>query len=153
MMRDPRAVFVSELRRRKIAKSIPYRQLRRFKLLFKLFILLQTTILCFESVYRSSRYKKLYPDNYYVLRFEDLVKDPENHINQVCDFLGVDFQDNMLKQVVLGGVSGGFQAGQDGFDAQAADRWRSHIDPWINSWFLFWFRKYLKEFGYIDQPG
>jgi len=119
-------------------------------LLYKLYILLQTTIVWFESAYRHSKYKAVYPNNYYVLRFEDLVGDPQHHITQVCDFVGVDFQDIMLKQFV---VSGGFRAGQDGFDASAADRWRQHIDPWINSWFVFWFKKYLKEFGYIQNSG
>jgi hypothetical protein len=149
MLRDPRGIFVSELRRRRDqALTTPYKQLQRFGFLFKLFILLQTTIAWRESVRRYSKYKKLYPDKYYLLRFEDLVKDPENHIRQVCDFLGVDFQDEMLKQMV---VSRGFQVGQAGFDARAADRWRAHIDPWINAWFLFWFRKYLKAFGYIGR--
>jgi hypothetical protein len=148
MVRDPRGIFVSELRRRKKAETYPYKQLKRFDFLFKLYILLQTTIVWFESAYRCSKYKRLYPSNYYPLKFEDLVKDPENRVARVCDFLGVDFQDKMLNQFV---VSGGFQAGKDGFDAQAADRWRHHIDPWINSWFSLLFRKYLKELGYIDH--
>jgi hypothetical protein len=150
MIRDPRAIFVSEFRRRKEAETYPYKLLKRFRLLYKIYILLQTTIVWFESVYRYSKYKALYPNNYYLLRFEDLVGDPQNHITHVCGFLGVDFQDKMLKQFV---VSGGFQAGQDGFDAGAADRWRQHIDPWIDSWFSFWFKKYLKEFGYFQHSG
>jgi hypothetical protein len=89
----------------------------------------------------------MYPNNYYPLRFEDLVKDPDAQIRQVCDFLGVDFQKQMLNQIV---VSRGFQAGQAGFDSQAADRWKEYIGPWINRWFLFWFRRPLKQFGYID---
>jgi hypothetical protein len=149
MVRDPRGIFVSELRRRKKAETYPYRQLKRFNFLFKLYILLQTTVVWFESAYRCSKYKRIYPSNYYLLRFEDLVKNPETHIARVCDFLGVDFQDKMLNQFV---VSDGFQAGKDGFDAQAADRWRQQIDGWINSWFSFLFRKYLKEFGYSDHP-
>lgn len=146
MIRDPRGIFVSELRRRRKATTFPYQQLKRFDFLFKLYILLQTTIVWFESVNLYAKYKELYPDNYYSLRFEDLVTDPENHIRRVCDFLGVDFQANMLRQFV---VSDGFQAWQDGFDAHAADRWREHIAPWANRWFVFWFRKHLKQFGYI----
>jgi Sulfotransferase family len=147
MLRDPRGIFVSELRRRQKAVTVPYRQLKRFKSLFKLYIVLQTTIVWFESVQRYRRYKRLYPNNYYLLRFEDLVTDPIQQVEQLCEFLGIDFQDKMLDQFV---VSDGFQAGQDGFDSQAAVRWRRHIDPWINAWFVFWFRKDLKEFGYAD---
>jgi hypothetical protein len=109
--------------------------------------MLQTTIVWLESIYRCYRHTKRYPNNYYPLRFEDLVRDPEYNIKRVCDFLGVDFQEKMLKQIV---VSRGFTAGQAGFDAQAADRWKEYIKPWINRWFLFWFRRPLKQFGYID---
>jgi hypothetical protein len=97
---------------------------------------------------RYFKYKERYPDKYYLLKFEDLINDSEKHIRRVCDFLGVDFQDKMLEQKV---VSRGFQLGQAGFDAQAATRWKEHIDPWINNWFSFWFRKHLKEFGYADE--
>lgn len=146
MLRDPRGIFISELRRRKKdAVTTPYKQLKRFNVLFKFYIILQTTITWLESIYRYSRYKKLYPNNYYLLKFEDLVRDPEQHIRQVCSFLGVEFQDEMLKQVV---VSEGFQVGKAGFDAKAADRWKEHIEPWMNAWFLFWFRRHLKELGY-----
>jgi hypothetical protein len=148
MLRDPRAIFVSELRRRsKQPLSTPYRQLRRFRPAFKLLILLQITVLWYEGLLRYRRNKRQYPDNYYLLRFEDLVRDPESHIRRVCDFVGVQFQDEMLKQQV---VSKGFQEGQEGFDASAAERWREHIDPWIDAWFRFCFRGALQDFGY--QP-
>jgi hypothetical protein len=148
MVRDPRAIFISELRRRrKDATATPYKQLVRLGFLFDLYILLQTTLVWLESVYRCTKYSRMYPNNYYPLRFEDLVKDPDAQIRQVCDFLGVDFQKQMLNQIV---VSRGFQAGQAGFDSQAADRWKEYIGPWINRWFLFWFRRPLKQFGYID---
>jgi omega-hydroxy-beta-dihydromenaquinone-9 sulfotransferase len=149
MLRDPRGIFVSELRRRgKQALSTPYKQLRRFKLAFKLFILLQVTVLWYESVFRYRRHKRQYSDNYYLLRFEDLVRDPESHIQRVCDFVGVGYQDKMLEQEI---VSKGFQEGQVGFDSGAAERWREHIDPWIDQWFRFWFHGALCEFGYLSR--
>lgn len=148
MFRDPRAVFVSELRRRKqLAITTPYKQLKRFDFLFTFFIVLQTTLTCFEGVSLYRKYRKLYPNNYYLLKFEDLANAPEKYVRQVCDFLGVDFQEKMLEQKV---ISRGFRLGQAGFDAQAATRWKEHIPPWINAWFLFWFSKHLKELGYID---
>jgi len=148
MLRDPRGIFVSDFRRRReLPITPPFKQLKRFDFLFKLFIMLQTTVIWFEGVLRYNKHKKLYPNNYYLLKFEDLVSNPENFIRRTCDFLEVEFQDKMLEQVV---ISRGFRSGQAGFDGQAATRWKGYIDPWINTWFLFWFRKYLKEFGYID---
>jgi hypothetical protein len=148
MIRDPRSIFVSELRRRRRELySTPYKQLSRVDFLFTLFIVLQITFVWSESIFRYYKYKKLYPNNYYPLKFEDLVNDPEKHIRQVCDFLGVGFQEQMLEQVV---VSDGFKQGKAGFDRQAATRWKEHIPRWINTWFSFCFRKYLKELGYVN---
>jgi len=148
MIRDPRANFVSELRRRKqLPTTTPYRQLKRFDFLFTPFIVLQTTLVWFESISRYHKYRERYPDNYYPLKFEDLVSDPEKHVRQMCDFLGVEFQDKMLDRGV---TSRGFRLGQAGFDARAATRWKEHLPPWVNAWFLFWFRKYLRELGYAD---
>jgi hypothetical protein len=148
MIRDPRGNFVSERRRReKLSVTTPYKQLRRFDFLFTLYIALQTTLAWFESISRYHRYSERYPDNYYALKFEDLVSDPEEHVRRVCDFLEVEFQDTMLEQVV---VSRGFKLGQTGFDAQAATRWKEHIPPWVNAWFVFCFGKHLKELCYIE---
>ncbi len=149
MLRDPRAIYVSELRRRrKEADTFPYKQLKWAGPLFGLYILLQTTFAWYESVSRCARYRKQYPKNYYPLKFEDLVRDPRNRLERVCEFLGVEFQDKMLDQVV---VSKGFAAGQQGFDADAADRWRAQIHPWALSWFTFLFRKQLGELGFTLQ--
>jgi hypothetical protein len=35
-----------------------------------------------------------------------------------------------------------------GFDTSAVDRWREHLSPVINRWFVFWSKKYLLELGY-----
>jgi hypothetical protein len=148
MLRDPRGIFVSELRRRYAeSESAPYKQLKRFYPLFKFYILLQTTATWLDSVKRCRQYQRLFPDNYYLMKFEDLVREPVVKIHSLCDFLGVPFQPEMLDQSV---VSSGFQVGQSGFDAQAADRWKKVIRPWENAWFAFWFRRPLKEFGYVD---
>ena len=146
MLRDPRAIFVSELRRRRLEpETWPYKQLRHVGPLFALYILLETTFAWLESVSLSAKYRQQYPDHYYPLKFEDLVRDPEGQLRRVCEFLGVEFQDKMLKQKV---VSKGFSAGQMGFDAEAADRWQAQIHPWANAWFAFWFQKQLKKLGF-----
>ncbi|MBI4787787.1 MAG: sulfotransferase [Chloroflexi bacterium] len=146
MLRDPRAIFVSELRRRRLEpETWPYKQLRHVGPLFALYILLETSFAWLESVSLSAKYRQQYPDKYYRLRFEDLVAGPEPHLRRVCAFLEVEFQDKMLKQKV---VSKGFAAGQVGFDAEAAGRWQSQIHPWANAWFSFWFQKQLKELGF-----
>ena len=59
LLRDPRAIYVSEMRRRKNRPfSTPYKQLKNSSFLFKIFILLQTTVLWHESFRKSIKYKK-----------------------------------------------------------------------------------------------
>jgi len=146
MVRDPRAIFVSELRRRS-EKPItpPYRQLSRWPAILRLGVLLQTTVTWFDSIRRLSRHRRLYPSNYLAVRFEDLVLEPEKSIRQVCEFVGITFRREMLEQVV---VSRGFASGQPGFDSAAADRWRQYIDSWSKAWLGACFKPQLRRLGY-----
>lgn len=150
--RDPRAVFVSEFQYRwnqPGLKRFPYKQLRPIKPLYSLFILFHMSLEWFLAANYHSKYKERYPDNYYLLKFEDLIRDPENQLRQLCNFLGVEFQKEMLEQKV---INTGFTSrrGKAGFDKQAVDRWKDHIGPLSRTWFLLWGKKHLKEFGYID---
>jgi hypothetical protein len=146
MLRDPRGIFISDLRRRRAAPTTPpYRQLQHIDLLFKLYLLFQVTWVWSEGIRLYDKYQRCYPNNYYLLKFEDLVADPETHVRKVCDFLDIEFQDQMLQQKV---VSKGFQLGRSGFDDRAAARWKAHIDPWIDRWFTFRFNKWLRRFDY-----
>ncbi|MDY6867093.1 MAG: sulfotransferase [Chloroflexota bacterium] len=149
MIRDPRAIFVSELRTRpQEAITTPYKQLVKFPLLLKLYLMFQITFTWLGSVTRYRKYKGRYPDRYYALRFEDLVHNPEVEIKKLCDFLGVDFQDKMVEDIVV--TSKGYQLGKRGFDSEAANRWKNQIASWTEGWFLFLFRKYMRELGYVE---
>jgi hypothetical protein len=124
-VRDPRAIYVSELRRRTAdPASIPYRQLVRVPPLLAAFVLLQVTMAWAGAVHRHRTLRRRYPGRYQVLRFEDLVVDPQATLADLCAFLGVGFEARMLEQKV---TSKGANVGQAGFDAGAADRWRSAI--------------------------
>ncbi len=148
MVRDPRAIYVSELRRRQVDKeSTLYRYLKRVSPLFKLFVFMQTALAWWESVARYRRYRRSFVKNYYPLKFERLVQEPEQTIRDLCCFLGVEFQESMLDQEV---VSLGFSAGQQGFDARTAQRWKAQIDPWVDRAYSFLFKSYVSEFGYLD---
>jgi hypothetical protein len=126
-MRDPRAIHVSELRRRaETAVGIPYRQLVRAPVLLEAFVLLQVTWAWAAAVGRHRRLARRYPDRYRLLRFEDLVTDPEGTLTDLCAFLGITFEPRMLEQRV---TSRGALEGVSGFDADAADRWRRVIRP------------------------
>ena len=119
-MRDPRAIYVSELRRRsERPESVPYRWLVRWPAALAAFVLLQVTWSWAAAVHRHRRLSRRYPRHYRMLRFEDLVTEPLETLERLCSFLGIELEPRMLEQKV---TSRGARVGEAGFDAGAADR-------------------------------
>lgn len=94
------------------------------------------------------QYERRFPDRYRLLRFEDLIGDPEGRIRTVCDFIGVPYTPDLLDGVaVLNSSYHGRRSGE-GFDSQVIERWRGHIDPLSKAWLSALGGKQLKRFGY-----
>jgi len=49
-----------------------------------------------SSIRLANRNKKKYPDNYLIVRFEDLAANPEETARRVCDFIGESYLPEML---------------------------------------------------------
>lgn len=150
-LRDPRAIFVSEQRKKSDQDGIAqhYRLFRRVPILLDIYLSLHILITWLRVVRLHKRYQTRYPNRYFLSRYEDLVSDPETHLRQLCQFLEIEFSPAMLQQEV---VNTWFSAknGQpkEGFDASAIERWRKYLNPMVNRWFILGCRKYLLEFGY-----
>jgi hypothetical protein len=80
-----------------------------------------------------------------MVRFEDVVRDPVATLEDVCRFLGVEFEPTMLEQRV---TSRGVTKGQDGFDAGAAARWRQSISPTEEAWLEHALGVRMRRLGY-----
>ncbi len=145
--RDCRAILVSEWRRR--MKERPNTFLAKLtRPLYSLVIVLHVTVTWLYAVRMHYRYRKQYPHNYCLLKFEDLVTEPEKSVRELCQFLEIEFQPEMLHTRRVGSSYICDEVGF-GFDAQALTRWQSHLQPWMRAWLLLWGKKYLREFGYI----
>jgi hypothetical protein len=146
MIRDPRAVYRSELKRR-IARpeSFPYRLLVRVPALMRGFILLEVVWAWADAVARHRALSRRHPESYRLVRFEDLVRDPETTIDRLCEFLGVEPEPAMLAQKV---VSVGDRLGDSGFDAGAAERWRASITDGEARWLRWLLGRRIEELGY-----
>jgi len=145
-LRDPRAIYVSELRRRaEHAVGFPYRQLTVVPALMQRFVLVEIVWAWARAVHRHRLLAQRYPDRYRLLRFEDLVAAPESTLDGLCEFLGLDAEPNMLEQKV---TSKGALVGSAGFDAGAAERWRERIDPGAQAAIELLLGRRLDEMGY-----
>lgn len=145
-MRDPRAIHVSELRRRsEHAVGFPYRQLSAVPALMANFVLLEVVWAWARAVHKHRELSRRYPDRYRLVRFEDVVSAPADTLAEVCAFLGVEAEPRMLEQKV---TSKGALVGSAGFDAGAADRWRGHLDPGPKTAIEWLLGRRLAELGY-----
>lgn len=73
-------------------------------------------------------------DWYELVRFEDLVRSPRETIEGLCDFVGMEFQEEMLKPPM---VASSYEDGERGvgFDESALTRWREHL-PSSHRWLI-----------------
>jgi hypothetical protein len=146
MIRDPRGVYRSELRRRRERPvSLPYRWLVAVPPLLRGFILLETAWAWARAVADHRTLSRRQPESYLAVRFEDLVRSPEAEVERLCAFLGVAAEPGMLEQKV---VSKGGRLGESGFDAAAADRWRLSITASEQGWLRRLLGRRIEEMGY-----
>jgi hypothetical protein len=144
--RDPRAILASEWRKRTAGKftNFPASLFRSF---YSFSIVLHVTLTWLYAVRLHHRYRKGYPHNYYLAKFEDIINAPEPSVRELCEFLEIEFQPEMLNPPRVGSSYG--RGGGAGFDKQTLARWQTFLKPWMNVWLLIWVRRYLREFGYI----
>jgi hypothetical protein len=148
--RDPRAIFVSK--RVKIATgswdSPAYRAIRSSELRLNTYLALSVLIQWLKIVQLHHRYEARYPQNYLMIRFEDLIRHPANCIRKICGFLEVKFSDRLLQQRVVGSSFASQTGSSSGFDSSVIERWRGQIHPLVSRWFIAWCRKPMRAFGY-----
>jgi hypothetical protein len=135
-MRDPRTIAVSLKKNPMTSRALARRE-RSPALFFEIYMSLGTIILWLRVIQLHYQYQRLYPGNYYFLKSEDLVSDPEAHLKRLCDFLEIDLTERMLQRLVTGrdfGVGIGY--------------WRKRLHPITSKLFVSLCKRRLVEFGY-----
>ena len=89
--------------------------------------------------------------NYRLFRYEDLLAEPEKVLRELCQFIGVNFREEMLEpqkgkhEHQPSSLTG---ERQKAFDAKAGVRWRTVISP-VDYWLISSLTgKSMKKFGY-----
>lgn len=93
-------------------------------------------------------------ERYRVVRFEDLVVDPDSVMRGVAEWLGIDFADSLLRPTVCGRSTGGNNFDGKVFSGISSDhlgRWRERISPEEAAVIEFSFGKEMIELGYVPE--
>ena len=150
--RDPRAIFA-------LQKGLPFSRkgftrlysiLRHSALIFEIYLSLDIIITWLRITQLHHQYQQLYPNNYYLFKYEDLLEIPQVHLKKLCDFLEIDLTERMLQRVSQDPSRGPSPRMQG---VGGVDSWRKHLHPATDRWFVWVCKKHLLEFGYRLDKG
>jgi len=136
MIRNPYANFVS-LRRYK-SRDFGYPIMKR---------MLNTFDQSYYNLYRNRRLI----ENYYVLKYEDLVTTPETQMRNVCDFLNIPFEGGLLTPTTLGDLwESNTSTGESvsRISSGYMDLWQEQIYPVEKYYINIMYPFILQDFGY-----
>jgi hypothetical protein len=94
------------------------------------FPFLRNPILALKNSYYNLYRNTHILGDYLLIRYEDLVSSPEKVMRQAAKFLGIEFQEILLKPTVLGEIWGGNSTSGQNFDSVAKaplENWKNQI--------------------------
>jgi len=148
MLRDPRAVYVSDRYRRRTKGRKPYTWLMKIPLLLETYLLLLTVVTWRRALRWHADYEKRHSGRYTLIRFEDLVRTPEDVVPRLYQFLGVAVPADPTRVDVP--AQHGMRSSNEGLDPGAANRWRERIHPFARRFLETFLRGPMRRYGYID---
>jgi hypothetical protein len=152
--RDPRAIYASRIVRSEAGKRgmkarLPGVPARLLDPLLAPLEVMETSRVWLDAARLHRRHSAELAGRYRLVRFEDLVTEPEATVRGVCEFIGIPFEPALLEETVVVGSS--FEDERHaaaGFDPTSVDRWRSRVHPLVRRWFALVGRRELGRFGY-----
>jgi len=144
LTRDPRAVFVSELKaKRKYTDARQY-PIGKNNLFFKWSVLFYVVI---QWVWAQRIYNKYLSEfDLYLLKYESLVENPIYETKKLCDFLECEFYDYLIDIPVDN--SSFNDSISKGFNKIAIDRWKNEIKKFDKLLVEIITRNQRKKIGY-----
>lgn len=112
LLRDPRGIMASNIRtNRPLAHRL--RQYRKW-------------------MRRQERIARSDPERTLIMRYEDLCSDPRTTLRQVCAFIGLDYQEEMLRPAdrihhFINSSKSGYLRGSN--ELHTDERWRQELNP------------------------
>jgi len=142
LTRDCRAIYASKIKD-EFSRSMKTR-FHFFSVFLDIFTLVRVIV-----EYNWSKLIHIYhrnENNYYLLKYEELVSDPLNVLHKLCNFLDIPFESDMLYP--SGKPSSYTHTVKTGFDKERACAWKGHIKWWEESIINIFASPSLRIFGY-----
>lgn len=147
IIRDPRATSISHAKSQ--LKWIKKRKpTYGFDFLIYKFLILHGV---FEWGWDYNIYAKYNnSENYFTSCFEDLLENPSENINKICNFLQINFNDKMLyPQLIDSSYKTKYKTKQKkGFDNETLNRWKNNISSFDKFWITLLTQNKMKKYGY-----
>ena len=149
IIRDPRAVYVSDLSHRRKDRRKPYRWLMPIPFLLQSVVLVQTVFFWRSAVRLHQRYQRAHGTRYKLIRFEDLVTRQDETLDDVFAFVGTDRPADATDRMDM--VKHGTRTVEQGIDPGAATRWRERIHPFAKRFLETFLGGYLRRLDYPSR--
>jgi omega-hydroxy-beta-dihydromenaquinone-9 sulfotransferase len=164
VIRDPRAILTSQHKRLMLmlehrhGSSKVFTQIK--KLCYSPIIVLYILTYWGHAIRIDNRLRRSHPQSYKRVQFEELVAEPEKITRDICRFLSIPWDPQMMEPpkrdssfIDPNDVQKKVERGT-GMDRDAAERWRKHIRPWmryaLHVYGRLFYRGALERFGYVD---
>lgn len=148
MLRDPRAIYVSDRYRRRTKGRPPYSWIAKIPLVLETWLLIMTVFSWRRAMATHARLDQRYPGRYMLLKFEDVVRQPESTLAELSTFLGVKV--DVEPEEIRVSKGHGMRSSEEGIDPAAADRWRSRIHPLAKRLLDLLLGGPMRRYGYTD---
>ena len=148
MLRDPRAIYVSDRYRRQNRDRWPYTWMDKVPLLLEGYLLVLTVVTWRSALRLHAGLKERHPDTYRMFRFEDVVTDPDRWLPEIFDFLDVAIPADATSFGLA--AQHGMRSSDEGIDPKAASRWRERIHPVAKRFIELGLGRSMRKNGYSE---
>jgi hypothetical protein len=122
LVRDPRAVLASQKnrwRRKSLGgANVPWSEVVRVWVNYHPLTMARLWVKAHQAALDLARHPR-----FLLLRFEDLVADPEQEVRKLCEFLGIGFERDMLEVPQVGSSNRPNREAQKGISKDVLNRW------------------------------
>ena len=141
ILRDPRALLLSEMN-----KDIkPDYFFTKSNPMYNVGLFFWVAVGWWLAIHLHERYEKKYPENYMMLKNESLVLNPEAKVKAICDFIGIDWKEDMAELPPM--VNTSFQGDTS---HNPMERWKTLLPKKYVFLLNLTLRRHLKKHGYLD---